>query len=90
MHDQTAVNPALTIALALAIGMLAQALARHLRLPGIVLLLGAGVLLGPDGLGLIQPRNLGSGLQDLTGFAVDVRPAAGPLDPTSWSGIAPA
>ncbi|APR74990.1 Formate dehydrogenase-O, major subunit protein [Minicystis rosea] len=30
-----------------------------------------------------------SGMAHLTGFVVDVRPAAGPQDPTSWSGIAP-
>ena len=38
---------------------------------------------GPDELERV------SGMANLTGFAVDVRPAAGPLDPTSWSGIAP-
>jgi formate dehydrogenase len=30
-----------------------------------------------------------SGMAHLTGFLVDVRPAAGPLDPTHWSGIGP-
>jgi formate dehydrogenase len=30
-----------------------------------------------------------SGMAHLTGFVVDVRPAAGPQDATSWSGIAP-
>ena len=30
-----------------------------------------------------------SGMAHLTGFVVDVRPAAGPQDVTSWSGIAP-
>jgi anaerobic selenocysteine-containing dehydrogenase len=28
-----------------------------------------------------------SGMAHLTGFVVDVRPAAGPQDPTSWSGL---
>jgi formate dehydrogenase len=28
-----------------------------------------------------------SGMAHLTGFCVDVRPAAGPFDPQSWSGI---
>lgn len=65
-------NPALTVALALAAGMAAQALARHLRLPGIVLLLGAGILLGPDVLGLVHPESLGEGLDLLVGFAVAV------------------
>lgn len=65
-------NPALTIAVALAVGVLAQAVARHLRIPGIVLLLGAGVALGPDLLGIIRPGDLGTALGDLTGFAVAV------------------
>lgn len=37
---------------------------------------------GPDELERV------SGMANLTGFPVDVRPAAGALDPTSWSGIA--
>jgi NhaP-type Na+/H+ or K+/H+ antiporter len=72
MHADIHANPGLTVALALAVGMVAQSLARHLRIPGIVLLLGAGVLLGPDGLGMIQPEALGEGLQILIGFAVAV------------------
>jgi len=31
-----------------------------------------------------------SGMAHLTGFDVDVKPAAGPQDPTSWSGLPPA
>ncbi|HIF94505.1 MAG TPA: hypothetical protein EYQ60_15500 [Myxococcales bacterium] len=65
-------DPKLTFALALLAGMFAQALARHLRLPGIVLLLIAGVSLGPDGLGWIQPRELGDGLFAIVDFAVAV------------------
>jgi NhaP-type Na+/H+ or K+/H+ antiporter len=65
-------NPALTVALALAVGMIAQALAHHLRVPGIVVLLAAGVVLGPDGLGIIHPESLGSALNTITGFAVAV------------------
>jgi anaerobic selenocysteine-containing dehydrogenase len=38
---------------------------------------------GPDGIERM------SGMAHLTGFPVEVRPAAGPLDPRSWSGIAP-
>ena len=65
-------EPAFNVGLALAVGMLAQALARHLRIPGIVLLLAAGVLLGPDLLGIVRPDSLGDGLQMLVGFAVAV------------------
>ncbi len=65
-------DPALAIALAAAAGMLAQAAARHLRIPGIVLLLGTGLLLGPDGLGVVRPATLGASLHSLVGFAVAV------------------
>ncbi|MDY6822349.1 MAG: cation:proton antiporter [Thermodesulfobacteriota bacterium] len=65
-------NPGLTIALALALGMICQALAHHLRVPGIVLLLAAGVAFGPDGVSLIRPGSLGPALNILTGFAVAV------------------
>ena len=65
-------NPALTLAFAMAFGMLAQVLARHLRIPGIVLLLGAGLLLGPDALGIVHPSSLGDALPFIVGFAVAV------------------
>ena len=58
-------HPTLTIALALAAGVLCQSAARHLRVPGIVPLLAAGVALGPDGLGWVDPRALGDGLFEL-------------------------
>lgn len=41
-------------------------------------------LLAPSGPGAVDPA---SGMSHLTGIPVEVRPAAGPLDPTSWSGI---
>ena len=72
MHPTPSMDPALTVALALAAGIIAQSLARHLRIPGIVLLLGAGVLLGPDLLAVIHPGSLGQGLRTLVGFAVAV------------------
>ena len=65
-------DPALTVAMALALGMVAQTLARHLRVPGIVLLLAAGVLFGPDGMGIVQPEVLGDGLSLLVSFAVSI------------------
>ncbi len=67
-----ATDPALTVALALAAGIVAQAAARHLRVPGIVLLLAAGVLLGPDVLGLVRPASLGDNLHMVVGMAVAV------------------
>jgi NhaP-type Na+/H+ or K+/H+ antiporter len=65
-------NPALTFAIALAAGIAAQSIARHLRIPGIVLLLGVGVLLGPDLLNLVRPDSLGHGLDEIVGLAVAV------------------
>ncbi|MFH1985227.1 MAG: sodium:proton antiporter [Pseudomonadota bacterium] len=65
-------SPGLTVSLAMAVGMIAQALAHHVRVPGIVLLLAAGLALGPDGVGVIRPAALGPALNILTGFAVAV------------------
>lgn len=65
-------DPALTVAIALAAGMLAQSVARHLRLPGIVLLLATGVLLGPDVLGWVRPEAVAGGVPMLVGFAVAI------------------
>lgn len=72
MENPVFADPALTVALALAAGMFAQALARHLKIPGIVLLLGMGVLLGPDGLGFVRPGTLHESMHSLVGFAVAV------------------
>jgi NhaP-type Na+/H+ or K+/H+ antiporter len=60
------------IALAFGCGVLAQALGALLRVPSIVLLFGAGLLLGPGGLGWIEPRALGDGLFALVSIAVAV------------------
>jgi NhaP-type Na+/H+ or K+/H+ antiporter len=65
-------HPTLTVVLALAVGIVAQSVARHLRLPGIVLLLVSGTALGPDGLGWIEPRGLGDGLFAVVHLAVAV------------------
>ena len=65
-------DQALIVAVALVAGMVAQVLARHLRVPGIVLLLAAGAILGPDFLGWVRPRELGPALQALVGFAVSI------------------
>lgn len=68
LHD----NPALTVAIAVAAGMLGQTLAQHMRLPGIVLLLVIGVVLGPDVANVVQPQSLGGGLSALVGVAVAI------------------
>ena len=58
--------------LALVVGVLAQSVSRHLKVPGIVLLLLAGAGLGPDGLQWIDPRSLGDGLVSVVDIAVAV------------------
>ena len=63
---------ALAVALALACGVLIQCVARSVRVPAIILLLGAGVALGPEGLGLVLPQELGDGLFIIVDFAVAV------------------
>ena len=65
-------HSAFSLALAMAIGVLCQSVARHIRVPGIVLLLVAGILIGPDGAGWVQPSSLGSGLQIIVDLAVAV------------------
>ncbi len=68
----TSLHPNFILALALAAGVLAQSVARHLRVPGIVVLLVAGVGLGPEGFGWIDPRSLGGGLTTILDIAVAV------------------
>ncbi len=65
-------EPAVTIALALSLGMIGQIVAQHLRVPGIVALLFIGVVAGPDVLGVIHPESLGDALRLLVGFAVAI------------------
>lgn len=66
------IGPGATIALALAAGMIFQIAARHLQVPGIVLLLLAGVVLGPEVLGLVRPATLGHALEIVVGMCVAV------------------
>lgn len=72
MYPELSTSPALVLSLALATGIISQILARHLRVPGIVVLLAAGVVLGPELLGIINPAALGDGMHDVVGFAVAV------------------
>ena len=65
-------DPALTFAFALAAGVVAQSLARHVRVPGILVLLATGILLGPEFANIVRPETLGDGLNPLVGLAVAV------------------
>ena len=77
-------HPELTVALVLAFGIMAQSVSRLLRLPGIVLLLAGGALLGPEGIGWIQPRALGQGLFGIVDFGVAIILFEGGLN-LEWS-----
>lgn len=71
-HVPLSESPGMTIAIALGAGMLSQAVAHHIRVPGIVVLLLVGVILGPDVTNVIDPGALGPALQIIVGFAVAV------------------
>lgn len=58
------------VAVAIGVGILAQVVAGRVRLPSIVFLLAFGVLVGPDGLGWIEPDAFGVGLQAIVTVAV--------------------
>ena len=77
-------HPELTVALALAAGIVAQSVSRLLHLPGIVLLLACGALLGPEVLGWIQPQALGDGLFGIVDFGVAIILFEGGLN-LEWS-----
>ena len=64
--------PAFHIGIAFLLGMIGQVVARHLRVPGIVVLLALGVAVGPDGLGWLLPATLGTALPQLVSFAVAI------------------
>ncbi|BAY26998.1 sodium/hydrogen exchanger [Calothrix sp. NIES-2100] len=53
-------------------GISAQVLAAYLRVPSIVLLLLLGILLGSDGIGLLHPHSLGTGLEVIVALATAI------------------
>jgi NhaP-type Na+/H+ or K+/H+ antiporter/mannitol/fructose-specific phosphotransferase system IIA component (Ntr-type) len=63
---------AFTLCFAAAVGVSLIALAGRLRVPSIALLLIGGVLLGPEVANLIDPANLGRGLQMVVSLVVAV------------------
>ncbi|MFA5258413.1 MAG: sodium:proton antiporter, partial [Opitutales bacterium] len=60
----------LTLTAAIAGGGLLMVVARAFRFPSIVLLLYGGVMLGPEGWGVVQPASLGNTFQTIVGLAV--------------------
>jgi NhaP-type Na+/H+ or K+/H+ antiporter len=63
---------ALTVLMITAIvaGVTAQVVANYIRVPSIVFLLIFGVMLGGNGLGILQPRDLGAGLEVIVSLSV--------------------
>lgn len=59
-----------TIALTIFVGILLQVFAEKLRTPAIVFLMIAGVILGPQFLGLIHPEVFGEGLEVIISLSV--------------------
>ena len=69
---EAGLSPVLALSLVGALGVGAQWLAWRLRLPAIVLMLAAGLIVGP-GLGLLDPsRDIGSLLQPMVAIAVAI------------------
>lgn len=64
--------PGFVFAIAFGAGVAGQVIARHTRVPAIVVLLGFGVLIGPDALGWIDPGALGQGLLQVVTLAVAI------------------
>ncbi|MBD2678404.1 MULTISPECIES: sodium:proton antiporter [Nostoc] len=62
----------LQMAIAVLAGISAQVLAAYLRVPSIVLLLLLGILFGSDGLGLLHPHLLGTGLEVIVALATAI------------------
>ena len=54
------------------LGVAAQVLADRLRIPSVVLLILAGVIVGPEGLGFIAPAIFGDALQAVVGLSVAI------------------
>ncbi len=78
--DRTAFELTLQIVLTVIAGIGAQVLGTYLRLPSIVFLLLFGILLGGDGVGLLQPRLLGEGLEVIVSLSVALILFEGGLD----------
>lgn len=64
----------LTLQMVIAVfaGISAQVIAEYFKVPSIVFLLTFGVLLGPDGVGLLHPQQLGVGLEVIVALSVAV------------------
>ena len=60
----------ISLCTAISAGIFLAVLSRLLRLPAIILLLGGGIVLGPEMLGVVQPDSFGETLTVLVSLAV--------------------
>ena len=60
----------MTFVVASALGVFLLMLAQHIRISAIVVLLLGGIVAGPEVLGLLEPANLGNGLNTIVSIAV--------------------
>jgi NhaP-type Na+/H+ or K+/H+ antiporter len=60
------------VATILIVGIAVQLLARRLEVPSVVFYLAAGVVLGPEGVGLVTLETFGDGLEVIVGLAVAI------------------
>lgn len=68
--DATALEITLQIVLTVIAGIGAQVLGEYLKVPSIVFLLLSGILLGGEGIGLLHPSLLGTGLEVMVSLSV--------------------
>lgn len=59
-------------AIILALGIAAQVLAKRLKIPSVLFLILIGVVIGPEGLGLVTPETFGDGLSTVVGLSVAI------------------
>ncbi|KRH97449.1 sodium:proton antiporter [Cylindrospermopsis raciborskii CHAB3438] len=69
---ETSFQITLQMVLTVLVGISAQVMAAHFRLPSIVLLLLLGIILGNDGVGILHPQLLGIGLEVIVSLATAI------------------
>jgi NhaP-type Na+/H+ or K+/H+ antiporter len=70
MEDTITHTMLMTMMSAISAGIILIVLARRINVSAIALLLTGGVLLGPEGLGLVRPDQLGRGLPVIVSLAI--------------------
>jgi len=60
------------VAIILVSGLVVQLLAQRMRVPSVVFFLAIGILLGPEGVGLVTLETFGDGLETIVGLSVAI------------------